>query len=170
VHSPDRPFGNVFGVVASSCGDQVEKLHDKLCTAMRADTGSVHEIFGKWMGTFTTKVMDDIPQAMDVARDLDGIPLDVSWIERQMISNNEEVGNFYLQGYSIPESGSWRGMMSNGGRLLLDWRKKAQDNDNNPDFPPSSVFYKRIVMADLEHAWSTLGAALYRRRKRWCAM
>jgi hypothetical protein len=51
-----------------------------------------------------------------------------------------------LKGYSVPESGAWRGLMSNGGRLLLEW-----EDDEEKDLP-SSVFYKRIVMADLAHS------------------
>jgi 3'-phosphoadenosine 5'-phosphosulfate (PAPS) 3'-phosphatase len=75
VHSPSRRFGNVFGVVASSGGADVAQLHDDLCTAMRADSTSVLAIFGKWIGAPDFSE----PQAMGVARDLDGVPL--GWIE-----------------------------------------------------------------------------------------
>jgi 3'-phosphoadenosine 5'-phosphosulfate (PAPS) 3'-phosphatase len=146
VHAPDRKFGNIFGVVASSGGSEVTKLHDEVCAKMRADPESVHTIFGKWMGD--TKATE--AQAIDVARDLDGIPLDVKWIEDHL--KDETGGKASLVGYSVPESGAWRGLMSNGGRLLLEW-----DRDDNT--LPKSVFYKRIVMSDLAHARDKLTSA-----------
>lgn len=141
VHSPKRPFGNIFGVVASSGGEKATALHDKLCAEMRCDTKSVHEIFGKWMGS----VEATTPQAVDVIRNLDGIPLSTEEIENFVLPDGEGERS-KLKGYSVPESGAWRGLMSNGGRLLLEW-----EDDEEKDLP-SSVFYKRIVMADLAHS------------------
>ena len=40
VHSPDRKFGNIYGVVASSGQPQVTSIHDELCAKMLADTKS----------------------------------------------------------------------------------------------------------------------------------
>ena len=146
VHAPQRTFGNVFGVVASSGEPKVTKLHDELCAKMRADSESVHTVFGKWMGeTQTTE-----PQAIDVARDLEGIPFAVKWIQEHVL----EGAKGSLRGYSVPESGAWRGMMSNGCRIMLDW-KKDSDSTNLP----SSVFYKRVVMSDLSHARDKLISA-----------
>ena len=152
VHSSDRPFGNVFGVVASSGGPEVSKVHDELCKRMRADPASVHKIFGKWMGGGDA-VPPAVPQAMDVARDLNGIPFSTEEIQRDLLG---ESSNAKLRSYSFPESGAWRGMMSNGGRVQLDWEK---ENEVTQDDLPSTIFYKRIVMADLDHARAKLKTA-----------
>ena len=143
VHDPKRQFGNIFGVVASSGGAEVTKVHDELCARMRADPESVHKIFGKWMGGDTAQVE---AQAMDVSRDLDGLPLDVKWLEKQIVSSEDINMDSKLKGYSVPESGAWRGLMSNGGRIKLEWEQ------SNDDKLPASVFYKRVVMSDLDHA------------------
>lgn len=149
VHASNRPFGNIFGVVASSGSSKTSKLHDELCSRMRADPESVHQIFKKWLVNEPLS-----PQAMDVARDLDGIPFTVAKIQNQLLPNIDD-NRALLTGYSVPESGAWRGMMSTGGRLLLDW--KTNEGDYND--LPSSVFYKRIVMADLPHARDKLTSA-----------
>ena len=149
VHSPDRPFGNIFGVVASSGEPEVSKLHDELCARMRADVESVRRIFGKWMGP----VVPPCPQAMDVARNLDGIPLSVQDLEKHILDQDSgKQGK--LKSYSVPEHEAWRGMMSNGGRLHLDW-----DGQGLQEHLPTSVFYKRVVMADLAHARDKLTSA-----------
>lgn len=138
VHSPERPFGNVFGVVASSGGDKVAKLHDELCARMRADNESVKKIFGK----FTGPSQDTSAQAMDLARDLNGIPFTVSQVEDQMKLAGHR-GK--LKAYSVPDGKAWRGMMSQGGRFLLEWEASESEL-------PASLFYKRVVMSDLSHA------------------
>ncbi len=139
VHSPDRHFGNIFGVVASSGDFEVTKIHDELCKRMRADVESVHKIFGKWIGP----CVPTEPQAIDVARDLDGIPLSIEGLERA-IAGSDTGKIARLKSYSVSEEGAWRGMMSNGGRIHFTWEK--------PLGLPRSAFYKRIVMADLAHA------------------
>lgn len=149
VHSPKRPFGNVFGVVASSGGsEQMTQIHDDLCQRMRADTESIHAVFGKWMGT---EVLDS-PQAIDIARDLDGLPYGVQSIEKLLESENPE--GLSLSGYSVPEADAWRGMMSNGVRYKLNWERTDLKLPTNGKggLPPSDVFLKRIVMSDLAHA------------------
>ena len=75
VHSPKRPFGNIFGVVASSGGsEKAAQVHDELCRRMRADGESVHKIFHKWIG----QTVPAVPQAIDIARDLDGLPFSLA--------------------------------------------------------------------------------------------
>ena len=149
VYSHTRPFGNVFGVVASSPG--ISHLHDKLCERMRNDNEAVHTIFKDWLGD-ENDVLPSLssPQAIDLARDLDGIPLSKSYIQSLFSSNDNDN---ILKGYSIPESEAWRGMMSTGGRLNLNWKQPSSSNNQSL---PSSVFYKRIVMADLTHAKNKL--------------
>jgi 3'-phosphoadenosine 5'-phosphosulfate (PAPS) 3'-phosphatase/thiamine kinase-like enzyme len=149
VHSPARPFGNVFGVVASSGGsDKAAKVHEELCRRMRADGEAVHKIFGKWMGDS----IPTTPQAIDIARDLEGLPFSLEYI--QDLLKDENPKDLPLVSYSIPESDAWRGMMSNGVRLCLDWKGNGSDH-----LPVSDIFYKRIVMADLAHARDKLKTA-----------
>ena len=102
VYDSNRNFGNVFGVVASSAG--CSRLHDELCESMRKDHQSVHAIFKGYLGD----EIPPLPQAMDIARDLDGIPLSTSYIQALFSTDNK------LKGYSIPEKDAWRGMMSTG--------------------------------------------------------
>ena len=155
VHASGRPFGNIFGVVASSGGEEVSKVHDELCRRMRADPESVHKIFGKWMGGEGLSTLTE-PQAMDVARDLDGIPISVSDLQSDIVG---DLAGVKLRSYSVPESGAWRGMMSNGGRLQLNWEKESDPDPLSDVDLPSTVFYKRIVMADLDHARAKLETA-----------
>jgi 3'-phosphoadenosine 5'-phosphosulfate (PAPS) 3'-phosphatase len=147
VHSPNRTFGNIFGVVASSGSDGARKIHNELCRRMRADTESVNIIFQKWMGEITAP---DVPQAIDLARDLDGIPFGLP--DLQKLLKNENPNGSKLVGYSVPEADAWRGLMSNGVRFQLHWE------DENT-LSTSDMFYKRIVMADLTHARDKLKTA-----------
>eukprot|EP00934_Nitzschia_sp_Nitz4_P006016 Nitzschia sp. Nitz4//scaffold131_size63436//25536//27848//NITZ4_006272-RA/size63436-processed-gene-0.116-mRNA-1//-1//CDS//3329535259//6006//frame0 len=148
-HDPNRPFGNIFGVVASSGEPAVAALHDKICAHMRTSTEYVRTIFKKWMGEQDLSV----PQAMDIARDLNGIPFSVEQIE-QIALEGQNIGEAKLKSYSVPESSAWRGLMSNGCRYYLDWEEKG-DHRNLP----ASLFYKRVVMADLSHARDKLKTA-----------
>jgi len=176
VHSPNRKEGNVLGVVASSGGGSTSsekalgkeshinmgKLHDELCHQMRADETAVQRIFGKWIGTFRGDRGG--AQAVDIAKNLDGEPLDKVWIEAQVLGalaldgdgDDIKVGTAsILKAYAVPESDTARGMMSNGCRLLLEWDTDKKHNRNLP----SSVFYKRVVMSDLAHARDKLATA-----------
>jgi 3'-phosphoadenosine 5'-phosphosulfate (PAPS) 3'-phosphatase len=65
VHSPDRQFGNIYGVVASSGEPEVGRLHHELCTRMRADTQSVHKIFGKGIVPVVPMELQDTPRDLD---------------------------------------------------------------------------------------------------------
>jgi 3'-phosphoadenosine 5'-phosphosulfate (PAPS) 3'-phosphatase len=147
VHSPNRKFGNIFGVVASSGSDEARNVHTELCQRMRADTESVNIIFQKWMGEMTAP---DVPQAIDLARDLDGIPYGLPDLQNLLKSENPKGSK--LVGYSVPEADAWRGLMSNGVRFQLHWE------DENA-LSTSDMFYKRIVMADLTHARDKLKTA-----------
>jgi len=150
VHCPKRKFGNVFGVIASlGCSD----LHDELCRSMRADGEVVHKIFKKWIGE--NSPAPEVSQAIDIARDLDGVPYGLE--DLQQLLKNENPLNLPLIGYSVPEEDAWRGLMSNGVRYKLDW--KGQGNENSSLLPPSDIFYKRIDMAHLAHAQDKLKTA-----------
>jgi len=149
VHCPKRKFGNIFGVVASLGGSDV---HDELCRRMRADREVVQKIFEEWIGT---NLHTSEAQAIDIARDLDGIPYRLENL--QQLLRKENPLNLSLKGYSVPESSAWRGLMSNGVRYSLDW--SAKDNENPSCLPPNDIFYKRIEMAHLTHAQDKLKTA-----------
>ena len=145
VHCPKRKFGNVFGVVASLGGSD---LHDELCRSMRADPEVVHKIFEKWIGNSVST-----PQAIDVARDLDGIPYGLHDLQKLLKTDTT------LVGYSVPEEDAWRGLMSNGVRYSLDWKEESTETSL-----PSDIFYKRIDMAHLSHAQDKLKTAPHKVR------
>ena len=100
---------------------------------------------------------DEDEEAMDIARDLDGKPLDTVWIQNQIIEEEDE-DDIKLIGYSVPEWDAVRGMMSNGCRIHLHWNKTTTKL-------PKSVFYKRVVMADLHHAQNKLQTAPHKLKR-----
>ncbi|VEU39548.1 unnamed protein product [Pseudo-nitzschia multistriata] len=150
VHCPKRTMGNVFGVVASSKGASV--LHDELCRSMRADRDSVMAIFQQWIGEGMPP--PGVSQSIDIARDLDGMPYGLDHL--QELLRDENPTDSKLVGYSVPEEDAWRGLMSNGVRFQLQWEEGANPSGNSP---PSDMFYKRIVMANLDHARDKLKTA-----------
>ena len=103
---------------------------------------------------------DDDEEAIDISRDLDGTPLDNIWIQNQIIvgKKKKEDDDTKLIGYSVPESEVIRGMMSNGCRIYLYWNKTST-------LLPNSVFYKRVVMADLHHAQCKLQNAPHKLKR-----
>jgi len=144
----DIGFTNVWGVVASSPG--AGKAHDELCRAMRADPEAIRTILGRWMGE--ESVIAE-PQAIDVARDLDGAPLSREWLEEHLESR---ASGCRLKGYTVPEVACVRMMMSTGCRIVLDWNDEERAKEANL---PNSVFFKRVVMNDLDHARAKLKTA-----------
>jgi len=151
-HNPERGFGNIFGVVASSGGAKTSNLHDELCSAMRNDRESVDKIFHKWMGDV---IEPDEPQSIDVARDLDGIPFSLKDLEK--LVKDENPHGLTLKGYSVPNTDAWRGMMSNGARYRLKWSSDPSTSTSwnkscNDLHPPTDIFLKRVVMKELIHA------------------
>lgn len=147
VHCPKRPFGNIFGVVASLGASD---LHDELCKSLRADGEVIHEVFKPWIGEKSGAPV--APQAIDVARDLDGVPYGLEGLQELLKDQNPS--NLPLVGYSVPEEDAWRGLMSTGVRFTLDW--EGMDKSQSP---PSDIFYKRIDMAHLSHAQDKLKTA-----------
>ena len=80
------------------------------------------------------------PQAVDVARGLKGTPLSLAWLQEKLSPPN----GCNLIGYSAPEESASRDLMSDVCRLKLCW-------DKEDVALPKSVFYKRIVMGEMEH-------------------
>lgn len=154
VHKDDKRYnyGNLWGVVASAKG--MEDFHDALCAQMRADVESVQKALGPCLGDIPENAMG--PQAVDISRDLDGHPLTKEWLQEHILQHQEEDNKQWrLKGFGVPEKFAVRGLMSNGARLILDWTPTGDTNTNLKP-PPSSVFYKRVIMSDLVHARAKL--------------
>lgn len=127
------PLKNALGVVASAAGAEASARHDKLCRAMRAEPRAL-ALLGEYSGEAAASAAGSAAQAIDIARDLDGAPLRASWLA--------EVLGGGVGGYVTPEDGAFRGMMSNGCRIEL--------LGGGAGSLPRSLFYKRVVMGDLE--------------------
>lgn len=156
VHKDDKRYnyGNLWGVIASSKG--MEEIHDQLTAGMRADVESVQRTLERCMGRIP--LLDFEPQAVDICRDLDGYPLTKEWLEEHILKHQSEGHQHWtLKGFAVPDSQAHRGLMSNGARIMLDWMPTTHELDQVP--PPSSVFYKRVIMSDLTHARAKLISA-----------
>lgn len=79
--------------------------------------------------------------AADVARDLDGEPLTATWLSTAIAGAPGRIA-----AYAAPEATAVRYLMSDAVRLVLT---PAEGVHAEP--MPASVFYKRVVMADLAH-------------------
>lgn len=136
VHTAKAPsFQNALGVVASAAG--AAAAHDALCRAMRACPEALALLL-----PFAGRVEGAPAQAADVARTLDGAPLQAESLGALLGAT----GATSVAAYSAPESSAFCGMMSDGCRLELQWATAGDAA------LPSSVFYKRVSMGDLEHA------------------
>ena len=158
----ESPLGtsNAFGVFATSAGFQGRcgVQHGEVCAEMRA-CGELLGLLEPWAGAGTGAGAGG-PQAVDVARDLRGAPLSRAWLSRGLLPAAPAGGGGgpRLAGYSAPESGGVRGLMSEACRLILAWEGgggevggRGEGEGGGAPAPPSSAYYKRIVMGDLEH-------------------
>ncbi len=152
----ESPLGtsNAFGVFATSAGFQGRcgVKHGEVCAEMRA-CGEILGLLEPWTGAGAGAGAGGA-QAVDVARDLRGAPLSRAWLSRSLLAAAS--GGPRLAGYSAPESGGVRGLMSEACRLVLAWEGeigegKGEGEGGGVPAPPSSAYYKRIVMGDLEH-------------------
>lgn len=133
IYTRDNPvLGNKLGVVSSAPG--AKQAHLKLVKAMRGDKKILSPILEKFGLAFE----DGSNQCVDIVRDLDGHPLPASYFADHM---KEDVTT-----YSCPESEAVRGLMSNACRVHL--RPSG-----------STVFYKRVVFARLDHARAKMTSA-----------
>ena len=149
-HDPERSGGgliNDLGVLATAPGlhtvDLKKRDHGTIAAAMRADKTLV-ALLGKYSGENSDT--NFVPQASDVARCLDGSPLQVANIGHAIASTlcgGDEPGT--LCSYSAPESTAIRGLMSEAVRLELAWGDVSGGM-------PSTAFYKRVKLGDLEYA------------------
>lgn len=111
---------NSLGVIASAPGYAEE--HDRLCRHLRGDVVALKLIPA-------LKAADELPQAVDIARDLDGRPFS--------LSNLSQALGYRVHSYAAPEEESVRGLMSDACRLRFD--------------DGTSAFYKRVVFAELNY-------------------
>ena len=161
---PDAGLVNDLGVLATACDVRRVDIHGRdhaaIAAAMRADetlvkllskySGQSSEKDSRNSGCLSSENTDDtntfVPQASDVARCLAGSPLRVGTISRAVTSTlcgGDEPGT--LLSYSAPESSAIRGLMSDAVRLELSWGQGSAGM-------PSTVFYKRVKLGDLEYA------------------
>jgi len=157
VHAPDSPFGtsNAFGVLATAEAfkDHSGVGHKDVCSRMCA-SGELLGLLEPWCG-ISAGVAPSGPQAVDVARCLRGAPLTRAWLQNALTPLPPGGGGPHLTGYSAPESGGVRGLMSEACRLVLEWESRGAEGgrveEGAASSLPRSVYYKRIVMGDLEH-------------------
>lgn len=79
--------------------------------------------------------------AADVARDLDGEPLTAAWLSTVIAGAPGRI-----VAYAAPEATAVRYLMSDAVRLML-----MPSDGVHAGSLPTSVFFKRVVMADLDH-------------------
>lgn len=138
-HAAGARIGNVYGVVATSAGfaeaDRGGRTHAELCREMRLAC-----VANSALAESPVCLVAGVPgeaQATDVARDVDGDPLTVAWLS--------EVAGGKVESYSAPEASAHRYLMSDAVRLVLRPAAGAAES------VPESLFYKRVVLEELEH-------------------
>ena len=150
VHAATPPSGNLLnglGVVASRKG--FGKLHDELCAKMRAEP-AVLALLASSIRADGQPAPPSAPFAADVARTLDGGVVEVGWLDALLRGGGGGgEGGARLVGYEAPDESAFRGMMSDGCRLRLDWGNYGKASGGGRPIPPT-LFYKRVVMGDLE--------------------
>lgn len=124
-------LSNQLGVVSSVPGARQE--HDQLTKAMRGERKLLSVL-----SQFGLSCNEDTEQCVDIARDLDGHPLPVSYFTEHV--------KIQADAYSCPESEAVRGIMSNACRIHLHPSK-------------DTLFYKRIDFSALDHARAKLRTA-----------
>jgi 3'-phosphoadenosine 5'-phosphosulfate (PAPS) 3'-phosphatase len=154
VHDPSRPGGliNDLGVLATGHDiasiDAKGRDHAAMAAAMRSDEGLREALLKRFTGEASNTPGANEAQATDIARSLEGAPLEASWVgERIAETLCGGQNDFTLKGYAAPETSAIRGLMSDACRLELVW-----DGEGSASGMPSTVFYKKVNLGDLEYA------------------
>ena len=149
-HLADAPsYKNELGVIASAPSAAAQRAHANLCAAMRKEAAAL-ELLADAQRPATPLTT---AQAADVARCLRGAPLRAETLSDQIKQGLPSAASgARLAAYTAPESSAFRGMMSDGVRLELTWEEAGQGSGGAQPQLPSSLFYKRVSMGDLEHA------------------
>jgi fructose-1,6-bisphosphatase/inositol monophosphatase family enzyme len=139
-HAAGARIGNTYGVVATSAtfsaADAKHRSHAELCRDMRAAC-----VADRALAADPVRLVPTAPgeaQATDVARDVDGDPITAKWL-------SSVVGG-EVDSYAAPESSAHRYLMSDAVRLVLKPRPSSA-----AAAVPASLFYKRVVLQELEH-------------------
>ena len=98
VHLPGGDLKNALGVVASAPGAAAR--HEALCAAMRSEPLALQLLEQAGAAAAAAGA-----QAVEICRDLDGRPLGADAI-------GAALGGAPVSGYTAPEAGAFRGMMS----------------------------------------------------------
>lgn len=160
VHDPERPGGgliNDLGVLATGRDLAARDVrapgrdHDALAAAMRGDDELRAALLTKYAGEANpANRRETNGEAFDVARCLDGAPLEASWVGARVSEALKGGANgSALAAYAAPESSAIRGLMSDACRLELAWRPS---DDGECAGMPDTVFYKKVALGDLEYA------------------
>ncbi len=132
-HGPKSRLSNCFGVIATSknfsARDAKKRTHRELCADIRASMVAD----GLLQATGIQPL--GVPQATDIARDLNGDPLTLQFFHDNIHPS--------VKSFSAPEASAVRYLMSDACRINLDY--------GEGDGTPTSMFFKRVVMADLPH-------------------
>ena len=169
IYDADAPVQtNRLGVIASR--REHKPRHQQLCTSMRAD-GRALALLQPWMGSAPGHG-EEAPsgqptalaaQAADLCRELGASrPLSCEWLAERLGAAPGE-----LRGWDACEDSAFRGHMSTGCRLRLRWSDCNAEHGASSSLAgaggtaggpqpaagrerPPTVFYKRIVMSELE--------------------
>lgn len=139
-HAPGSRLSNRYGVIATSCNfttkDKKGRSHRELCADVRESmcADSLLEDSGIFL-------KDSIPQATDITRNLDGNPITLEFLQKTISK--------HITAFSAPESSAVRYLMSDACRIELKYSTENGEESNST--APQSVFFKRVVMADLPH-------------------
>lgn len=137
-YSKDSRVENRYGVLVSMPSlrnmDARGRSHRDVCADLRLSgaTNALVEHVG------AVPCDGEVAQAMDIARDVDGELLTVGWL-------SSVIGRS-VSSYSAPEASAVRYLMSDAVRISLKY-----DTGVSADAAPESLFYKRIVLRELEH-------------------
>jgi fructose-1,6-bisphosphatase/inositol monophosphatase family enzyme len=137
----DATYTNTLGVIASTC--RFKGLHASLCKTLAAEV-QVCRLLGS-----------DVPQAFDVARRIDGDPLQVSDLQRIIYSETLSGAPKIIEKIWSSDSEAVRYKQSHAVRI--HWQLK--------DGARHSAFFKRIVMRELPHAVKKITEAPYKLKR-----
>ena len=132
IYDKEARVENCYGVLATNAifaqRDTQSRTHDSICQMLRL-RGILMPLF-QHVGLAS---IDGESSAIDIARDIEGDPLTAEWLSKILKTT--------VTSYAAPESSAVRYLMSNACRLVLKTSSAG----------PRSVFYKRVILQDLEH-------------------
>jgi 3'-phosphoadenosine 5'-phosphosulfate (PAPS) 3'-phosphatase len=141
---PGACTDNSYGVVATSPlfsnRDPKNRSHKELCRQMR------EQCVADSLLASSSGLVPSSPgevQATDVARDVHGKALTAKFLSHVL--------NVTVESYSAPEATAVRYLMSDAVRIRIQYANLREIEVAPCQSRPKSLFYKRIVMQDLDH-------------------